>query len=218
MLGEKIQRLRKEKGMSQEQLAAQLTISRQAVSKWELGESMPDTENIIQLSKLFSVSTDFLLNDECTDKSPSDSLPPIIEVDDLNSKRQETGIQTPASSTRKTIGFILLGAGLIALILMLVFSDYLVALIIGMPLIISGIICLTVKKHTALWCCWTMYILFYLIYSYVTGGGLLWIFRIGSFNPNSITPRTILTYIVILVLIALISVTAWTIQKSKRIK
>ncbi len=52
MLGEKIQRLRKEKGLSQEQLAAQLTISRQAISKWELGESMPDTENIVQLSKL----------------------------------------------------------------------------------------------------------------------------------------------------------------------
>jgi len=64
MLGEKIQRLRKEKGMSQEQLAAQLTISRQSISKWELGESMPDTENIMQLSKLFDVSTDYLLNDE----------------------------------------------------------------------------------------------------------------------------------------------------------
>lgn len=64
MLGEKIQRLRKERGMSQEQLAERLAISRQAVSKWELGESMPDTENVVQLSKFFDVSNDYLLNDE----------------------------------------------------------------------------------------------------------------------------------------------------------
>jgi len=64
MLGNKIQKLRKEKGFSQEELASKLTISRQAISKWELGESMPDTENVVQLSKLFGVSLDYLLNDE----------------------------------------------------------------------------------------------------------------------------------------------------------
>jgi len=47
--GEKLQALRKSKGMSQEQLAAQAIVSRQAISKWELGESLPDTDNIIQL-------------------------------------------------------------------------------------------------------------------------------------------------------------------------
>jgi len=64
MLGEKIQRLRKEKGLSQEELAAQLTVSRQAISKWELNESIPEMENIVQLSNLFEVSTDFLLKED----------------------------------------------------------------------------------------------------------------------------------------------------------
>ena len=64
MLGEKIQRLRKERGMTQEELSGQLTVSRQAISKWELGESVPDTENVVQLSKLFNVSTDYLLHDD----------------------------------------------------------------------------------------------------------------------------------------------------------
>lgn len=62
--GEKLQTLRKQNGMSQEQLSSQLTISRQAISKWELDSSLPDTENIIQLSKLFNVSIDYLLKDE----------------------------------------------------------------------------------------------------------------------------------------------------------
>ena len=63
-LGEKLQQLRKKSGLSQEQLAAQLTVSRQAVSKWELDETMPDTENVVQLSRIFGVSCDYLLRDE----------------------------------------------------------------------------------------------------------------------------------------------------------
>lgn len=62
--GEKLQKLRKEKGWTQEQLAAQISISRQALSKWELGTAIPDTENVVLISKLFQVSTDYLLNDE----------------------------------------------------------------------------------------------------------------------------------------------------------
>ena len=63
-LGEKLQRLRRQSGLSQEQLAERLGVSRQAVSKWELDETMPDTENVIQLSRLFGVSCDYLLREE----------------------------------------------------------------------------------------------------------------------------------------------------------
>ena len=49
--------------MSQENLASQLNVSRQAISKWELDSSLPDTENIIQLGELFEVSIDYLLKD-----------------------------------------------------------------------------------------------------------------------------------------------------------
>lgn len=67
--GEKLQKLRKQSGLSQEQLAAQLTVSRQAVSKWELDDTMPDTENVIQLSRIFGVSCDYLLRDEMDEPS-----------------------------------------------------------------------------------------------------------------------------------------------------
>lgn len=62
--GEKLQALRKKHGWTQEELAAKITVSRQALSKWELGAAIPDTENVLQISKLFGVSTDYLLNDE----------------------------------------------------------------------------------------------------------------------------------------------------------
>ena len=58
--GEKLHRLRREKGMSQEALAAELGVSRQAVSRWELGEVVPDTANVLGVSRIFGVSTDYL--------------------------------------------------------------------------------------------------------------------------------------------------------------
>jgi len=61
--GEKLQALRKARGWSQEELAAQIEVSRQALSKWELGTSVPDTENVVKISRLFGVSTDYLLLD-----------------------------------------------------------------------------------------------------------------------------------------------------------
>ena len=64
--GEKLQQLRKGRGWSQERLAEEIPISRQAVSKWESGAAAPDTENVARLSAIFGVSTDYLLHDDFT--------------------------------------------------------------------------------------------------------------------------------------------------------
>lgn len=66
--GEKIQKLRKEAGLSQEELSYQLGVSRQAISKWERDNGYPETEKIVRMSKLFNVSLDYLLNEEDTEK------------------------------------------------------------------------------------------------------------------------------------------------------
>ena len=61
-IGEKIYKLRKAKGWSQDYLAEQLEVSRQAVSRWELDDSAPELQKVYKLSALFSVSCDYLLN------------------------------------------------------------------------------------------------------------------------------------------------------------
>ena len=63
ILAEKIIKLRKQKGWSQEDLALHMGVSRQSVSKWESMSSLPDLDKIIKLSNLFGVSTDYLLKD-----------------------------------------------------------------------------------------------------------------------------------------------------------
>lgn len=62
-LPDKIIQLRKANGWSQETLAEKLNVSRQAISRWEGATAQPDAANILQLSKLFGVTTDYLLND-----------------------------------------------------------------------------------------------------------------------------------------------------------
>lgn len=66
-LGEKIYKLRKEKGMSQEALAELVGTTRQAISKWENNQGYPETEKLLMISNVFEVSVDFLLKDEKTE-------------------------------------------------------------------------------------------------------------------------------------------------------
>ena len=66
-MGEKITILRKRNGFSQEELAQELNVSRQSVSRWEKNQAFPETEKLIQISKLFSCSIDYLLIDSIQD-------------------------------------------------------------------------------------------------------------------------------------------------------
>ncbi|MCM1025553.1 MAG: helix-turn-helix domain-containing protein [Roseburia sp.] len=63
-IGARIQKLRIDNGLTQEQLAEKMNVSRQSVSKWEMDQSVPDTEKIVQMSRLFSTPTDRILLDE----------------------------------------------------------------------------------------------------------------------------------------------------------
>jgi len=70
----KLYDLRKKKGLSQEELASRLNVSRQTVSKWEVGESAPDMENLVALSELFGVSLDELVLDKAPADVPAESI------------------------------------------------------------------------------------------------------------------------------------------------
>ncbi len=76
-LSEKIVTLRKSRGMSQEDLAEKLNVSRQTISRWENGTVVPDAYNILEISKTFGVTSDYLLND---DYNNDDDIPRIKEV------------------------------------------------------------------------------------------------------------------------------------------
>ena len=106
MLGEKIQSLRKKSGLTQEQLAERLSITRQTISKWELGESEPDIAHLLQLSELFQVTTDHLLKN-------TPNPPP-----DVDSERE----RVPQRNAKLLLGGILAVAGFLGILLFWVLS------------------------------------------------------------------------------------------------
>ena len=102
MLSEKLYQLRKKSGLSQEQLAEQMNVSRQAISKWESGSAFPESEKLIIISNYFGVSVDYLLKDE---------------EDDLKMANNEAG-----KNPKMLAGMIICIAGIVSMILWGLFS------------------------------------------------------------------------------------------------
>ena len=75
-LANRLAELRKQKGLSQEELADKLQVSRQAISKWERGEASPDTDNLIELAKIYEVSLDELVG---LSSSPKEEAKPEVK-------------------------------------------------------------------------------------------------------------------------------------------
>ncbi len=100
IFSEKLQIIRKSKGMTQEKLAENLNVSRQAVAKWESGQAYPDIHNLIQISNLFHVTVDYLVKDqECMVDLTADFNP---DIDKLIEFRLEANKNTYAAFMNET--------------------------------------------------------------------------------------------------------------------
>lgn len=94
---EKLTELRRKAGLSQEQLADRLGVTRQSVSKWESGAAMPELGKLIALSELFGVSIDYLVKD-------GDALDPAAEQESSRSARVEEKLDMLAQDYRRSFG------------------------------------------------------------------------------------------------------------------
>ena len=115
--------LRKQYNLSQEELAARLGISRQAVSRWERAEASPDTDNLINLSKIYGVSIDSLLalgaegeedlafhtNSQALENTTDSYIPETRAVDDIDDIKKLLHRIAPVYPVIVTIIFLLLG-------------------------------------------------------------------------------------------------------------
>ena len=122
-LSDRIQYLRKARGISQEGLADQLGVSRQAVSKWESEQSMPDLDKIISMSDYFEVTTDYLLK----------GVEPVVQ------KEEEQSIKHRRIASnicyQLSLGFIGLG-----IILSIILADFLkISILLTPVLIVQGV-------------------------------------------------------------------------------
>lgn len=86
---EKLYEVRKKAGMTQNDLADKLNVSRQAVSRWEMGTAMPDVENLVAISDLFGVSLDYLLKDSVSPLQQANERTPQPEKNDSSESAQK---------------------------------------------------------------------------------------------------------------------------------
>ncbi len=105
IFSEKLQLIRKNQGITQEQLAEKLDVSRQAVAKWESGQVYPDINNLIQISNLFHVTVDYLVRDQdctvaCIQEENAD-LQKLIEFRLEASRNTYAGCSNETDSTRQ---------------------------------------------------------------------------------------------------------------------
>ena len=135
-LGERIAYYRGKLGLSQGELAEQLGVSRQAVSKWETDAGLPDLERLIALSRLYHITLDELVKGESPEETAE--APEEIPVDAVIAK-------PAAPSGQKTVGYILLGVGLLCAVLAL-FLNWALLIPAGY-LLICAVLCLTLRRY-----------------------------------------------------------------------
>ena len=99
ILADQIISLRKRAGWSQEELAQQLNVTRQSVSKWEGAQSVPDMDKILQMSRIFGVTTDFLLKDELEEEQsvPAEESAPALRRVTMGEASQYLAIRREAA-------------------------------------------------------------------------------------------------------------------------
>lgn len=149
-LGENIIRLRGEKNLSQEKLAAELGVSRQAISKWETDASVPELDKLLRMSEVFDVTLDALVKGgEARAESEAETKQLPVQQTVIVGRR--------GMPVRVTLGVLLLCFGaLLGLFLGLMATDILSIAFLVTPFLVSGIMALIVQKHTLLWCGWAL--------------------------------------------------------------
>ena len=148
-LAEKILSLRTAKGMSQDDLAEKLEVSRQSVSKWETAQSTPDLDKIIKLADLFGVTVDELVRDGEAPQPPEPPQPHVVYVE------RERKWEPRELTTVQKIGFVFEVTGTALIIIGLLAEDW--PLVYKMaPLVFLSLPLLFTKKHPWLTLCWVL--------------------------------------------------------------
>lgn len=116
----KLYELRKQKGFSQEELANRLNVSRQTVSKWEVGDSTPDMEKLVAISDLFGISLDELV----LDKAPSQPEQVPVKADLYTDIKENVLTEDNKKKAKKGLKIAAIIAGVILLIDIISFAIY----------------------------------------------------------------------------------------------
>ena len=125
----KLYELRKQKGLSQEELANRLNVSRQTVSKWEVGESTPDMEKLVAMSDLFGISLDELVLDKKENQTVASEQ--VVKSELYSDIKEHVLTEENKKKTKKGLKIAAIAIGIFVLIDLITFIIYVV--MFGLP-------------------------------------------------------------------------------------
>lgn len=199
-LGERIAALRGEQKLSQGDLAERLNVSRQSVSKWETGASVPELDKLLALSDVFGVTLDQLVKGEAPPAPEPVAAPQPVRS---------------ALSVQKILGLILFGAGLLCCILRLLLGRLAGEgfFLLGGYLLLCGAVCLWMKRNAGLTIGWVTVALVLLITPYWTGINIFAVFHREFWRGGNVSVLHVLSAVFWLGAAALTAVSARRIRK-----
>ena len=118
----KLYELRKQKGFSQEELANRLNVSRQTISKWEVGESTPDMENLVAISELFEISLDELVLNKVPEEA--DTSAQVVKSEFYSDIKENVLTDENRKKAKKGLKIAAIVMGIIVLIDLISFVIY----------------------------------------------------------------------------------------------
>jgi len=200
---ESIYKLRKKNNLSQGELASKMDGSRQSISKWETGQSVPDLKNIIKLSEIFNVTVDEIVKDKNINESKEENNK--LEYNSKNFKYQRN----------KTLGYIFMAVGALICII----SVFLIpaGILFGVPFFIFGIELVLIRRHIKLVISWTALIYISAVFNPwmtsvpITTKAIIYAIKSGYFNTASILIGVTQRVMVIILLI----ITVRTVKRNK---
>jgi len=200
---ESIYKLRKKNNLSQGDLASKMDVSRQSITKWETGQSVPDLKNIIKLSEIFNVTVDEIVKDKNINESKEENNK--LEYNSKNFKYQRN----------KTLGYIFMAVGALICII----SVFLIpaGILFGVPIFIFGIELVLIRRHIKLVISWTALIYISAVFNPwmtsvpITTKAIIYAIKSGYFNTASILIGVTQRVMVIILLI----ITVRTVKRNK---
>ena len=159
-LNERIYELRTKHKMSQGDLAEALGVSRQSVSKWEVGSAVPEIEHLLHLSEIFGVTLDELVKGEEQEQAQAHS--------ETEAKQPTQVVVYHEREPRKTAALVLLLCGIFFIFVALLGLGA-IGILLAIPLFVCALLCLLLRRRVALYCGWATLILVDLFLGYTTG-------------------------------------------------
>ncbi|WP_130863309.1 helix-turn-helix domain-containing protein [Bacilliculturomica massiliensis] len=214
-LGENISRQRREKNMSQGDLAGALDVSRQSVSRWETDGAVPELDKLIKLSDIFGVTLDELVKGEkpghlpeTAEKNAPEHVQKIVTVDETTNKLENASDREHGFPPRKIVGTILLCTGLLVVLLLVFLSGSpILSLLYASPILLCSVVCFLLRQRIGLWCGWIVYFTADIYLRFATGINWRLILFTLSYTPEMNYIRLYIAWIQTICMILLVILT-----------